>query len=173
MGNRYKSSDTGRSDSRPNQGSRKPNGFGGGSGSGSGQRERQDCPVFVSHSWNYDQEYARLVRLLQQSDEYDFRNYSVPRDEAFEDKSDKELERVIREKQIQPASVVIVLAGVYSTHSKWIGKEIRIAKQEGKPILGVRPWGNRRTSRYVKRNADQMVNWNTDSIVEGIRDLIE
>jgi ABC-type branched-subunit amino acid transport system ATPase component len=46
-----------------------------------------------------------------------------------------------------------------------------IAEDEDKPILGVEPWGSDSTSNYVKRHADRMVGWNTDSIVEAIRDL--
>ncbi|WP_370736857.1 TIR domain-containing protein [Aeromonas caviae] len=30
--------------------------------------------------------------------------------------------------QIQPASVVVILAGVYSTYSKWINIEIELGK---------------------------------------------
>jgi len=133
--------------------------------------DRQEYALFISHSWDYDQEHARLVRLLEESDELDFRDYSVPKEEKFDTDTDEELEKVLREKQIKSASVVIVLAGMYSTYSDWIGKEVRIAEEEGKPILGVKPWGNDRTSNYVEQHADEMVGWNTDSVVEGVRDL--
>lgn len=168
MGNKYKPSSTDDSGSRPEDGKRKPDSTGGGQAS---LDRRQDYAIFISHSWDYDQEYARLVRLLEEADNFEFRNYSVPEDEKFETDTDEELEKNLREKQIKPASVVVVLAGLYSTHSEWIGKEIRIAEQEGKPILGVKPWGKDRTSNYVEEHADEMVGWNTDSILEGIRNL--
>ena len=168
MGNKYTPSSTGDSGSSPQQGTRKPSGSGGGAGTTTDRR--QDYAIFVSHSWDYDQEYARLVRLLEEANRFDFRNYSVLEQEQFDTKSDEELENALREKQIKPSSVVVVLAGMYSTHSKWIGREIRIAKKEGKPILGVKPWGNDRTSNYVEQRADEMVGWNTDSIVDAIRD---
>lgn len=171
MGNKYKPSSAGKGGSRPNDSTRKPSRNSSGGSAQPTTERRQDYAIFVSHSWSYDQEYARLVRLLEDAGRFDFRNYSVPQEEQFDTETDEELETLLREKQIKPSSVVLVLAGMYSSHSKWIGKEIRMAKVEGKPILGVKPWGNDRTSSYVERHADEMVAWNTDSIVEGIRDL--
>lgn len=168
MGKKYKPKSTDQGGSYPNGGSRKPSTAG---SSQSSLDSRQDYAVFVSHSWDYDQEYARLVRLLRNADQFDFRNYSVPQEEKFDTNTDEELEPILREKQIKPASVVVVLAGMYSTHSDWIVREIRIAKEEGKPILGVEPWGKSRTSNVVEGHADKMVGWNTESIVDGIRDL--
>jgi len=170
MGNKYKPRSTEEGGSYPTEGTRKPEDDSDGGMQASLDR-RQDYAVFVSHSWDYDQEYARLIRLLEEANRFDFRNYSVPQEEKFDTETDEELTRVLREKQIKPSSVVVVLAGLYSTHSDWIGKEVRIAEEEGKPILGVEPWGSNRTSNYVEQHADEMVSWNTDSIVDGIRDL--
>lgn len=168
MGKKYKPRSTDEGGSYPDEGTRKPDS---GGGAGAATERRQDYAIFISHSWEYDQEYARLVHLLRKADRFDFRNYSVPQEEKFDTDTDEELEEVLREKQIKPSSVVVVPAGLYSTYSDWIGKELRIAETEGKPILGVKPWGNDRTSNYVERYADMMVGWNTDSIVDGIRDL--
>ena len=73
--------------------------------------------------------------------------------------------------QVKYAHVVIILAGVYSTYSKWIDKEIEIAQNMGKPILAVEPWGSEKTSSKVKNAADRIVKWNTDSIVNAIREI--
>ena len=67
-----------------------------------------------------------------------------------------------------------MLAGVYSTYSKWINKEIAICKKEflnPKPIIAIEPWGSERTSQVVKDNADRIVKWNKDSVVRAIREL--
>ena len=170
MGKKFKPKRGEDDGSRPTNSTRKPDSDSRG-GAGTAAEPRQDYALFISHSWKYDQEYARFVRLLQQADNFDFRNYSIPQAEQFDTETDEELAEVLRDKQIRPASVVIVLAGVYSTHSKWIGRELRIAKELGKPILGVEPWGSSRTSSYVGQRADEMVAWNTDSILEGIRTL--
>lgn len=75
---------------------------------------------------------------------------------------------------MSPCGVVLVLAGVYATYSKWIDIEIDLASggfTKRKPIIAVEPWGSQRTSAAVKGAADQVVRWNTESIVKAIRDL--
>ncbi|WP_343654144.1 TIR domain-containing protein [Paraburkholderia caribensis] len=127
--------------------------------------------LLISHSWKYSDAYDRLVALLKNRGYFSFRNYSVPRiDPIIDAVGDVALERAI-EDQMRPCHVVLFLAGVYATHSKWICKEIEMAKRYKKPILGVNPWGALNTSTLVQEHADRMVNWNADSIVAAIREL--
>jgi len=130
--------------------------------------------LFISHSWSYGDQYDRLEELLQNRGYFDFKNYSVPQDDPIHTSgTDKELRQAIYN-QILPCSVVLILAGVYASHSKWIKVEIDIAKKDfptPKPIVAIKPWGSERTSTVVKDNADCVVGWNTNSIVEAIRDL--
>ena len=49
--------------------------------------------------------------------------------------------------------VVIILAGVYASYSKWINIEIDLAEDgfsTSKPILAIRPWGAERISQTVR-----------------------
>lgn len=125
--------------------------------------------LFISHSWNYSNEYEGLVNLLNQAPYFQYKNYSVPKTDPIQNaRTDYELRAAIR-RQMQPASCVIILAGVYSTYSKWINIEIDIARELGKRIIAVEPYGAERTSTVVKLAADRIVKWNTSSIVEAIR----
>jgi len=94
----------------------------------------------------------------------------VTKKEKVEGKSNRALKRHIKNKQIKPASVVIVIAGMYSTYSDWIGKEVRIAEELDKPIISVKPWGAERTS-YITNKADATTGWNKTPIVREVRDL--
>lgn len=132
--------------------------------------KRKGYDLFISHSWEHDDDYGRLEDLLDDKNHFEYRNYSVTEEEKVEGKSDSALERHIKNKQIDPVSVVIVIAGMYSSYSDWIGKEVRIAEELDKPILSVRPWGAERTS-YISNKADAKAGWNKDSIVSEIRDL--
>ena len=62
---------------------------------------------------------------------------------------------------------------MYSTYSKWIKEEIRIANSftNPKPILAIEPWASEKTSVTVKDSADKIVKWQTSSIVDAIREL--
>lgn len=132
--------------------------------------DRSGYDLFISHSWKYNSDYDDLVELLDEKSYFSYRNYSVTKKEKVEDKSDRALRRYIKNKQIKPASVVIVIAGMYSSYNDWIGKEVRIAEELDKPILSVKPWGAERTS-YITSKADSTAGWNKSSIVSEIRDL--
>ncbi len=123
--------------------------------------------IFISHSWEYHEHYVGLYNLLDGTG-LKLKNYSVPKDDPIHTSgTDKELYNAI-ENKIKPCSCVIILAGVYSTYSKWIDKEIKIAKKYSKKIIAVRPRGNERISQVVSENADCVVGWNSDKIKEKI-----
>jgi hypothetical protein len=126
--------------------------------------------LFISHSWAYGDAYEKLIGLLDSKGGYfPYKNYSVPQNDPIHNAPNQVALRAAIERQIKPASVVLILAGVYSTYSKWINVEIEIAKQLGKPIIAIEPWGSEKTSAVVKNAADKIVKWQTDSIVSAIR----
>ncbi len=130
--------------------------------------------LFISHSWNYTDEYDRLTNLLSERGYFAFRDYSVPRDDPIHGAgTEAQLRQAIRN-QMTPCHVVLILAGVYATYSKWINIEIELAEKGfayAKPIVAIRPWGSQRISKRVRLAADRIVGWNTESVVEAIRDL--
>ena len=127
--------------------------------------------LFISHSWNYGDQYARLVGLLRERPWFSFRNYSVPRDDPVHTAgSERELRAAIY-RQMRPCHVVLVLAGVYATYSKWITVEVALAMEFDKPIVAVAPWGSQRISAVVREAADALVGWNTESVVGAIREV--
>lgn len=130
--------------------------------------------LFISHSWAYSDAYEKLIKLLNKDTNFNYKNYSVPQNDPIHNVgTDKELYAAIKA-QIAPASVVLILAGVYSTYSKWINKEIKIAKTEfenPKSIIAIEPWGSEKTSRVVKDAANKVVGWNSSSIINAIKEL--
>ena len=130
--------------------------------------------IFISHSWTYGDHYERLIEFFDEDPYFHYRNYSVPKDDPIHDAPNQTALYEAIKKQIAPVNVVIILAGVYASYSKWIDKEIRIAGREfyqKKPILAVQPWGSERTSQVVKDVAGEIVGWNSSSIISGIREM--
>ena len=131
--------------------------------------------LFISHSWSYSNAYDKLEELLDTRPYFSFKNYSVPKDDPIHTNgTDKQLYDAIKNK-IQLTHVVVIMAGVYASYSKWINKEIEIAQgafATATPILAVTPWGAERTSTIVNDAADLIVGWNAESIVKGIRQLV-
>lgn len=96
--------------------------------------------IFISHSWNYSKDYDKIELFLQQEN-ISYYNHSVPKsDPIHTNGSDKQLKDAI-EAKIKGCSCVIILAGVYSSYSKWINIEIELAQKYAKPIIAVQPWG--------------------------------
>lgn len=130
--------------------------------------------LFVSHSWRYGDRYDGLIGLLDDAPRFEYRDFSVPKDDPIHNAPNMAALRAAIENQMRRAGVVLILAGVYGTYSKWINIEIDIARQNAplpKPIVAVQPWGSERTSQVVKNAADEIVGWNTNSIVSAIRRL--
>ena len=123
---------------------------------------------FVSHSWTYSEEYTRFVNLLESRGYFNFKNYSVPDVKGLDTTTDTELRGALWN-QIRPTHIVIILAGMYVNHSQWIQIEMEIALGMGKPMIGIKPHGNQLTPVQVSSSVKEVVNWNTDSIVEAIR----
>jgi len=74
-----------------------------------------------------------------------------------------------------PCGVVLILAGVYASYSKWIDIEIDLARNGfmlSKPVIAIAPWGSERTSTVVKNASCRIVGWRADSVVGAIRELV-
>ena len=127
--------------------------------------------IFISHAWDYNDDYYRMVGMLNNAPNFKWRNYSVPEHdpvEGGETKKKKVLEEALM-RQIRPVNVVLILAGMYTNHSDWIGFEMDFADLMRKPMVGIRPWGQQRTPKAVSEAVKEMVRWNTSSIVAAIR----
>ena len=128
--------------------------------------------LFISHAWKYGDEYDRLVDMLNEAPNFKWINHSCPEhDPAVDPDSEAEEEKLIQEltNQIKPVNCVIILSGMYVAYSHWIQREIDIAVEYNKPIVGVKPWGAQRIPEAVQNVAKVIVGWQTDSIVDAIR----
>lgn len=129
--------------------------------------------IFISHSWAYGDAYEKLIKMLNSDSRFNFKDYSVPRHDPIHNAPNARLLEEAIERQMRFCDVVIILAGVYATYSKWINKEIALAQSytNPKPILAIEPWSSEKTSTIVRSKANKIVKWNTSSIVAGIREL--
>ena len=127
--------------------------------------------LFISHSWTYPKAHDSLISFFKNAPAFTYRNYSVPKDDPIHNAPNAILLYQAIERKIAPVNIVVIMAGVYSSYSKWINNEIEIAQNYSKPIIGIKPWANERISSAVNNAADEIVGWNTNSIVNAIRRL--
>lgn len=130
--------------------------------------------IFISHAWKYSEHYNKIVQWLnvaQNEEKLTWKNYSVPEHDPLIDPNSaggiKQLKEELKG-QISPASKIIILAGMYASYSNWIDFELNTAVDYGKYIIGVKPWGQERIPSKVSSNANIMVGWNKESIINAI-----
>jgi UDP-N-acetylglucosamine 2-epimerase len=124
--------------------------------------------LFISHAWSYGEDYYRIVEMLDAAPNFSWRNFSVPEDDPLHGGSARQLREGL-DRQMRRVHVVLVLSGVYATHSGWMQEELAIAEAYDKPIVGIFPRASQRASAAVQDAASEMVGWNTASIVDAIR----
>jgi hypothetical protein len=122
--------------------------------------------LFISHAWDYSSEYYRLKAMLDSAPNFRWKDMSVP----VHNPTNGALRQQFIDR-IQLTHAFLVTCGMYCAYSNWMLTEIRIAKNLNKPIIGVVPQGQERVPQAVQDVADEIVGWNTNSIVEAIRRL--
>ena len=128
----------------------------------------RDYHLLISHSWSYSEKYDTIERWLNDAPNFLWSNYSVCCDNPLDTKTDSELKQRLTNR-ISNCSAIIVISGMYSTYSKWIDYEIDEAIRFGKPIIGVRPRGAERVPLKIQNCANVMVNWQSSSIIDAVR----
>lgn len=130
--------------------------------------------LFISHAWDYNDEYEGVVRLLNGDIAFRWKNLSVPIDNPIATrlllpKSYRYILRQIEEK-IKQSDCLLVLAAMYVCHRGWIQSEIEAANDFGKPIIAIRPRGQERVPEIFSwLGVREPVGWTTDSIISAIR----
>jgi len=122
--------------------------------------------VFISHSWKHDRDYWSLLEKIE-IQEFRFYNHSISFDDPLDAGTTKEIEKGIW-KQMKWCSTILVLAGPHAS-KPWVKKEVEIAKKLGKKIIAVRPWGNHSVPQYLRQEADEIVGFNSKTIIEKIK----
>lgn len=130
--------------------------------------------IFISHAWKYSEHYNKVVEWLNEAKDegkFNWKNYSVPEHDPLIDPDTQVGKKKLKEMlegQIKPASIVIILSGMYAAHSEWIDYEINTAVANSKYIIGVKPWGQERIPKKVSDNANIMVGWNKKSVIDAV-----
>lgn len=131
--------------------------------------------LFISHAWAYDERYQGICRLLDSVPGFVWRDYSAPRDYPAVDPNTEvgrnTLRRILNER-VRQSSCFILAAGMYVNHRYWVQAEIEFAQAYRKPILGVMRRGQERTPQQVYDIAHKVVAWNSNSIVQGVREIV-
>ena len=129
----------------------------------------KDYKIFVSHSWAHSDDLEALQNLLNSRGYFNVEFTEASKDVPINSENATYIKTRLKNKIIN-ADVVLALAGVYASHSDWMIWEMDTAVDNNIPIVGVIPRGQERISQEVYNRSKVDVRWNTESIVEAIRD---
>jgi MTH538 TIR-like domain (DUF1863) len=121
--------------------------------------------IFVSHSYKDAELHHQLVGELRKRPRFAFQDLSVPDITLIQEKNVKAAIR----KRISECDVMLVFARPIATKSQMIQFELEAAKKLGKPIIAIRPAGDKRISTVVRRAADVLIDWDVEDIIKQIR----
>ena len=124
--------------------------------------------VFISHSWDHVDDLKNLRNLLEKRGYFHVEFEESSPEEPINSENSAYIRRRLKEK-ISNSDIVLGIAGMYASYSDWMKWELDTAIAEKVPIVGVIPWGQERVSSVVSSRAKECVRWNTESIVEAIR----
>ena len=127
--------------------------------------------LFLSHAWKPSQNYDKLTKMLNSDAFFSWRNYSEtthnPLINPDTPTGKQDLSNTLRQ-QIKPVDCVLILTCMCIDHCDWVEKQIGIAKQYEKPIIGIYATEQERMPLVVMNHADELVSWDAKHIVNAI-----
>jgi hypothetical protein len=121
--------------------------------------------IFISHAWDYGDDYYRVVRFLDEAPFFKWENFSVPQHDPIDENN---IPYELR-KRMRDCDAFLIIAGMYATHRTWIDFEMKFARRIGRPIIGIRKWASERVPLAIQNQAREVVGWNGSSVVSAIR----
>lgn len=126
--------------------------------------------LFISHAWDYDDDYSKLIELLETQSSLDWRDQSVPRSSPVLAPDLIGIREALAQR-IYQADAVLVVSGIHHYSSKWVQYELNVARELGKPVIGIQRWIPVPASAGVGDTATTIVDWTADSIAQTIWSL--
>ncbi len=124
--------------------------------------------LFISHVWDSDVDYCRLVELLSRESSLDWCDRSVPRSAPVLAPDLIGIREALAHR-IYQSDVVLVMSAGHLDKSKWVRYELDVARELNKPIVGIAPRRAVTGASEVKDTATTIVEWTSDSIAQTIK----
>lgn len=131
--------------------------------------EKKPIRLFVTHTFQDSEDYARVFEYLQSRDNFFYTNYSDPNNEA--DMGQEALEEAIRQ-QMKLVEVVIFPVAMHRENPKIIDFELKVAKAHKLPVLGIEAFGSTISiPKALLEKATETVSWNDREITDLVQKL--
>ena len=128
--------------------------------------------LFISHAWQYDYEYFKVVEFLDSVANFKWNNFSVPEHNPKIDPFSKSGQRALikdLENQVRQVNCFLAIGRMYLPFRYWIQTELDIAFYFNKPIITIVPRNSFKIPKVLQDLSWDFAGWNRFSIVDAIR----
>ena len=123
--------------------------------------------LFVTHTWDENDDYARVFEYLEAPGTFYYHNTSLPHGQR---PIDKESEREELRRQIAPCEVMIVVPAAYRAAPDLVLFQMNFAKAADRPIVAMENFGSTAPlAKAIKDLADEVSGWNERSLIDALR----
>jgi hypothetical protein len=123
--------------------------------------------MFVTHSWEENDDYTRIFEYLEAPGTFYYVNTSQPQAKR---PIDKESQREDLRRQIAPCEVVIVLPAAFRAAPDLVLFQMTFAKAADRPIIAMENFGSTDPlPKAIKDVADEVCAWNERSLIDALR----
>jgi hypothetical protein len=123
--------------------------------------------LFVTHSWEENEDYSRLFEYLEAPGTFYYHNTSLPDGRR---PVDKESEREELRRQIAPCEVMIVVPAAYRAAPDLVLFQMNFAKAADRPIVAMENFASTDPlPKAIKDLADEVSGWNERSVIDALK----
>jgi hypothetical protein len=123
--------------------------------------------LFVTHSWDENDDYARVFEYLEAPGTFYYTNTSQPQAKP---PIDKESQREDLRRQIAPCEVVIALPAAFRAAPELVLFQMTFAKAADRPIVAMENFGSTEPlAKAIKDLADEVSAWNERSLIDALK----
>ena len=123
--------------------------------------------LFVSHSWDENEDYNRVFEYLEAPGTFYYQNTSQPQAKR---PIDKESQREDLRRQIAPCEVVVVLPSAYAFAPELVLFQMNFAKAADRPVVAMENFASKADlPKAIKDLADEICPWNERALIDALR----
>jgi hypothetical protein len=123
--------------------------------------------LFVTHSWEENEDYTRVFEYLEASGTFYYQNTSQPHAKR---PIDRESQREDLRRQIAPCEVVIVVPAAYRAAPDLVLFQVTFAKAADRPVVALENFGSTEPiPKAIQDLADEISAWNERSLIDALR----
>jgi len=123
--------------------------------------------LFVTHAWEENDDYTRVLEYLESSGTFYYQNTSQP---YAKRPIDKESQREDLRRQIGLCEVAVVVPAAYRRSPELVLFQMTFAKAADRPLIALENFGSiEEIPKAIKDMADEVITWNERNLIDSLK----